>query len=115
MSDLRKTSGTRRSRSGAIVSLAEVERRRANAAARQAERKAARAERKKACKHRGKRVSAADAYGPKGVTCCKLYECKLHGLCTLNRVLPEIACCAPGQCADYSAARRDTADDGRAG
>ena len=99
MNSSRKTSGMLRSRSGAELTLAVIERHQAKVAARRAERKAANDARKKACIHRGKRVSAADAYGPKGVSCCKLYECKLHSLCAIKRVLPDIACCA--QCGDY--------------
>jgi len=76
-----------------------MERRRTENSQQQADRKAAREARKKPCIHRGKRVSAADAYGPKGVSCCKLYECKLHRLCAIKRVLPDIACCA--KCGDY--------------
>ena len=99
---------------GGTVTVAELNAREAASEERQAERKAAKDARKKPCVHRGKRVSAADAYGPRGVECCKLYACKLHGLCSVRRVLPEIACCA--QCEDYSAARRDpNPDDGRAG
>lgn len=110
MNSSRKTSGTLLSRGGTEVTPADIERHQAKVAARRAERKAAKDTRKKACIHRGKRVSAADAYGPKGVSCCKLYECNLHRLCAIQRVLPDIACCM--KCDDYANRKHDP-DDGR--
>lgn len=119
MNSSSKISGTSLSRSGAVVTHAERETNRAvlaqRHADRNAERKAAKAARKKPCVHRGKRTSGADTYGPKGVSCCKLYECKLFQLCAVVRVLPGIATCA--NCPEYESAskRQPDADDGRAG
>ena len=85
---------------------------------RYAERLRAKAEgrvtRKAICVHRGERTSAADGKCPQGIRCVKVYECALHGQCTLARKIDGIACCAG--CADYrEPEHRDSADDGRSG
>lgn len=50
-----------------------------------------------------------------GKTRIKVFACSLYGEATIAKKLDGIACCDKGKCADYSAARRDEADDGRSG
>lgn len=54
------------------------------------------------CIHLGDPTGGADAYGPRGVACLKLYACALHGQCSLARVAPGVPCCA--SCGTYAPA-----------
>lgn len=65
------------------------------------------------CVHRGSLVGEQECETCQGSTRIKLFACALHGVCTIGKRIDMLACCA--QCGDYEAARRDTADDGRAG
>ena len=67
-----------------------------------------------ACQHRGEARGTSECVTCQGSVKIKLFACALHNCeCTIGKVIPRARCCAT--CEDYSAARLDTADDGRAG
>jgi hypothetical protein len=103
-------------RSNSDITQQQVDDHRAAVAVREAERKAARKLRSRVCKHRGKKTGAADSWGPRGVDCCALFACALHGQCSVKRAIPGVAVCA--KCPDYEAkpkGRQPDPDDGRSG
>ena len=55
------------------------------------------------CVHRGEQVSEMPCSPCQGNVLVKVFSCKVYSLCTIGKVIGEIACCAT--CSDYKAAQ----------
>ena len=53
------------------------------------------------CQLRGSDLRLQECDTCTGKQRIKVFACVLHRECTIGKKLPGIACCAPGQCADY--------------
>jgi len=62
------------------------------------------------CQYLGSLHSEKGCDSCQGKVRIKLFDCAVHGQCSIGKALPGIACCA--SCPDYSPSKRDDDPDG---